>query len=122
MSFPIPEPYVWDESFKVFYEKLDEEHKGLFQGIFACAKDPSDAKALGDLAAAVKTHFDNEEAMMLASDQYKGQYPSHKPLHEDFLQKLGTLSVPLSADQLQFAKEWLVNHIKGTDFGYKGLL
>jgi hemerythrin family non-heme iron protein len=121
MSFTIPEPYVWDESFKVFYDNLDEEHKGLFQGIFTCAKDPTDGKALETLATAVKTHFANEEAMMQKSTNYT-EFANHKPLHDDFVKKLGTLTVPLTADQLHFAKEWLVNHIKGTDFGYKGKL
>jgi hypothetical protein len=30
----------------------------------------------------------------------------HKPLHDDFLAKLGALSVPVSAGGIDFAKEW----------------
>jgi hemerythrin len=55
----------------------------------------------------------------------KAKYPdfdAHKLLHVDFLAKLKGLSAPLSAAQIQFAKEWLVNHIKDTDFKYKGKL
>jgi hypothetical protein len=43
------------------YENLDAEHKGLFDGIFACAKNPGDAAALSHLATAVKNHFATEE-------------------------------------------------------------
>jgi hemerythrin family non-heme iron protein len=120
MSFPIPEPYCWDESFKVFYEKLDQEHKGLFDGIFACAKSPSDAAALSSLQHAVKSHFATEEGMM-KKHNYAG-YEAHKPIHEDFVATLGKVSTPISADTIKFAKEWLVNHIKGTDFKYLGKL
>nr|AQV13764.1 hemerythrin [Sparganophilus sp. EP-2017] len=120
MGFDIPEPYVWDESFRVFYENLDEEHRGLFKGIFDCAKNPSDADALSHLKSAVKTHFTNEEGMMTSA-----KYPdfnNHKPLHEEFLKTLNGLTTPLSQDTIKFAKEWLVNHIKTTDFKYKGKL
>jgi hemerythrin family non-heme iron protein len=120
MGFDIPEPYCWDESFRVFYEKLDEEHKGLFQGIFACAKNPSDSAALSHLVTAVKNHFTTEEAMMKSAN-----YPEvsdHHNVHEDFVSTISKLQTPLSADTIKFAKEWLVNHIKGTDFKYKGKL
>ena len=43
------------------YDNLDEEHKGLFEGIFAVAANPSDAKALADLKANVDKHFKTEE-------------------------------------------------------------
>jgi hemerythrin len=120
MSFPIPEPYCWDESFKVFYDKLDEEHKGLFNGIFACAKAPSDGAALSNLAKAVKDHFNTEEALMKSSNY--DEYKAHKPIHDDFVATLAKLNTPLSPDTIKFAKEWLVNHIKGIDFKYKGKL
>jgi len=43
------------------YENLDEQHKGLFQGVFAVAAGRSDAAALSHLKDSVKKHFDTEE-------------------------------------------------------------
>uniref|UniRef100_A0A0P4W5Q6 Putative myohemerythrin-like protein n=1 Tax=Haementeria vizottoi TaxID=1628691 RepID=A0A0P4W5Q6_9ANNE len=120
MGFDIPEPFVWDESFKVFYAELDEEHKGLFQGVFSVAKTPADAGALSHLAKLVDDHFKHEEQLMKAKSY--ADYDSHKKAHDDFLATLKTISSPVAADKVHFAKDWLVNHIKGTDFGYKGKL
>ena len=61
MSHAIPEPFVWDKSFAVFYAKLDEEHKGLFQGIFACC-EANNAANLATLKLKVNDHFVSEEA------------------------------------------------------------
>jgi hemerythrin family non-heme iron protein len=98
---------------------LDEEHKGLFQGIFKCAAERDNADALKALYEAVVAHFATEEGMM------KGKYSdfdAHKALHDKFVADLKGLSTPLNDDQLKFAKNWLVNHIKATDFKYKGQL
>jgi len=118
--FEIPEPYCWDESFCVFYEKLDEEHKGLFRGIFDVAGARSDAGKLKTLTSLVKTHFTDEEAMMKSANY--SDLDTHHKIHTDFVAKLEGLSVPVSDDTVHFAKEWLVDHIKGTDFKYKGKL
>jgi hemerythrin len=120
MSFEIPEPFCWDASFEVFYHSLDEEHKGLFQGIFKVAEDPKDEGALNDLKQKVKDHFTNEEGIM-SSSNYE-ELPDHKILHADFVAKLDALTVPVGNDSVHFAKDWLVQHIKTTDFKYKGKL
>nr|AQV13591.1 hemerythrin [Arichlidon gathofi]AQV13718.1 hemerythrin [Oligochaeta sp. EP-2017] len=120
MGYDIPEPYVWDDSFKVFYENLDEEHKGLFKGIFDCAKAPGDGNALSHLLKVVCEHFSDEEGMMQKANY--GDFAVHKQMHDDFVAKLKGLSCPLSPDTIHFAKDWLVNHIKGTDHKYKGKL
>ena len=119
-GYPIPEPYCWDESFKVFYETLDAEHKGLFEGIFKCNAARGDADALASLAAAVKAHFATEEAMM--SKAKYDELPAHKELHDAFVAKLSGLSAPLADDTIKFAMSWLVDHIMDTDFKYKGKL
>nr|AQV13719.1 hemerythrin [Oxydromus pugettensis] len=119
-TYPIPEPYCWDESFAVFYEQLDEEHKGLFKGIFEVAKDPKSATAVGDLKKKVKDHFAYEEGKMANLDA--AYLTDHKKKHSDFVSKLEALSPPVDGKNIDFAKDWLVQHIKNTDFQYKGKL
>merc|ERR1712080_49387 len=51
----IPEPFKWDESFAVFFARLDDEHRGLFDGIFAVAASPNDAAVLAALKTLVVT-------------------------------------------------------------------
>jgi len=116
----IPEPYCWDESFCVFYEKIDAQHKILFDGIFACIKNPSDGAALSKLTTDVKNHFTDEEKMM--QDANYSEFAAHKPLHTAFVSTLEALKTPLTAANLDYAKVWLVDHIKDTDFKYKGKL
>ena len=57
----IPEPFLWDESFAVFYAQLDDEHKGIFNGIFTCC-EANNAANLDALKKTVTDHFVCEEA------------------------------------------------------------
>lgn len=47
------------------YEQLDEQHKGLFVGVFDCAKSPGDAATFDKLKSLVKAHFDCEEVSII---------------------------------------------------------
>ena len=48
------------------YENLDEQHKGLFKGVFAVAGARGDAGVLSCLLDSVKKHFATEEVRILA--------------------------------------------------------
>merc|ERR1711890_188438 len=115
---PIPEPFKWDESFAVFYAQLDEEHKGLFDGIFAVAAAPGDAGTLAALKGKVAAHFTYEESEFDKIGEYDAA--GHKAKHAEFLKACGGVNAPVSADQVVFMKRWLVDHITNTDFTYKG--
>nr|Q5K486.1 RecName: Full=Hemerythrin subunit A; Short=Hr A [Sipunculus nudus]CAF74912.1 hemerythrin subunit A [Sipunculus nudus] len=119
MPFPVPDPFVWDTSFQVFYFELDEKHRGIFQALFALGNDnnPSNLKLLYRVTA---NHFAEEEGFMQTANY--GGYRSHKVLHEDFLAKLRSFKAPVPDKDVYFAKDWLVQHIKTIDFKYKNLL
>ncbi|CAD5119114.1 DgyrCDS7758 [Dimorphilus gyrociliatus] len=119
MAHPIPKPFKWSNEFEVFYANLDDEHRGLFDGIFACG-EANTAENYGALVEKVKTHFANEEKMMSSSNY--ANFATHKQAHDEFVGKCGGLSAPLSDDNLIYLQQWLVDHIKGIDFKYKGKL
>ena len=120
MTCEIPEPFAWNEDFRVDYDAIDTEHKGLFKAIFDCAAAPADGDKLKNLVSVVETHFSTEEAMF---DKAKyADKVSHKTAHDEFLTKIKKLSAPLDAETIKFAKKWLCTHIKTIDFKYKGKL
>nr|AQV13727.1 hemerythrin [Paramphinome jeffreysii] len=119
MGVEIPEPFKWDKSFEVFYTNLDEEHKGLFDGIFACCGD-NNAANLASLLKRCIDHFATEEAMMDKNNY--SEVVGHKAIHKKFIADLTAVAAPLNAEQVHWAKDWLVNHICTNDFKYKGKL
>lgn len=121
---------TWDDSLSVNVAEIDQQHKKLIDLI----NELNDAMKRGEGKSVVgKTvynlfnytliHFKNEE-------QYfeKFGYPDtekHKKEHAAFVQKVtdfkdgiesGKLS--LSVGVMKFLRDWLQNHIKGTDKKY----
>ncbi|ESN95560.1 hypothetical protein HELRODRAFT_86578 [Helobdella robusta] len=120
LASDIPSPFQWNESFRVSYDTLDEQHKGLFKGIYDVEQSPGSSQALTNLRNVIETHFRTEEKMM--KDAGYSEYDSHRKIHTDFEKDLSGYTTTVSSNQIQTAKEWLVNHIKGIDFKYKGKL
>ena len=120
MVHDVPEPYIWDTSFMTFYERIDDEHKVLFDCIRDCAEHPSDATKAAFCRTKLRMHFDYEEGEFCKVPGYDCH--GHYIKHYNFQTQWQAASLPLSADITNWAKNWLAQHIKNTDFGYRGKL
>merc|ERR1711872_971808 len=132
--YPVPDPYRWDESFTVELPRIDDEHRGLFNAILLIERDNT-KEHLTDAYIKYRDHFEYEEGLFSQTkdDEY---VDSHKMKHKTFMDKMTGWSAPVSQDQLNWAKNWLVQHIKdikvaqdwlaqhikNTDFEYRGKL
>ena len=115
----VPRPYIWDKSFEVYYKQLDDEHVGLFDAIRECVDSPDDAEKFENLKNLMKEHFDYEEAEFSKIPDFDSYAADHIQKHADFMEKLNSASVPLDCDFVNYIQNWLAQHIKNTDFGYK---
>ena len=60
----IPEPFVWNESFKVGNKNIDDEHKLLFKYISYFEDALADEVKLDTLKQKTIDHLDNEEGIV----------------------------------------------------------
>nr|AQV13682.1 hemerythrin [Mesochaetopterus taylori] len=121
-SHAVPSPFVWKSSFQVFYDNLDAEHQGLFDGIRKLKEDSgksSQKSNLEHLIQILDEHFKDEEMMMKKKNFY--DHDSHKKTHDDFLSVMRKVTPAQVNDKLfEHASTWLVSHIMDTDMKYKG--
>ncbi|MRC56899.1 hypothetical protein GH877_30015, partial [Bacillus thuringiensis] len=87
---------------------------------FNCATDPANATLITKLYDVTAAHFSEEEGMMDKANY--SDVTSHKQIHKGFLEKINELKTPLDDTTINWAKQWLVDHIMTIDFKYKGLL
>lgn len=124
--FEIQIPFRWNETFKVFYDNMDGEHKGLFDAIFVMNEKRSDAEAIKDLREKVKSHFEDEENDMKraveAGNLTKTYFDAHAASHNKYIAILSTFEPVVSDEAVDYAMKWLVTHIKKVDFHYKDKL
>merc|ERR1719187_1960143 len=117
LKHEVPEPYVWDQSFSVDYHRLDEEHNVLFANILAVSQNPSDDAALQTLKDNMRLHFDYEQQRYCAVPNYN--CVDHKMKHYKFWVVLEDQKAPVGCEEINWAKNWLAQHIKNTDHQYK---
>ena len=130
MDFHDSNALKWDSSLETGYNKIDNQHKQLFQEVnalmTACPAGKGKAavmETLEFLASYVIKHFSDEEQLM---DDYN--YPdflNHKRIHDEFKVTVGGFINKVSSEgpteeliNEVFATigAWLVNHIRGDDF------
>jgi len=120
MAFAIPHPFHWDASFDVHHTKINEQHVQLFElinDLEAHMHDGAKLKALLDYAV---MHFHFEEHEFEA--HHYADAVAHKAIHDQFVHDAvaATAGGKVNADIIQFLKNWLVNHIMGSDMKYAG--
>ena len=124
----------WKDDYSVGLESIDNQHKKLLNLInqLQTAVDYStgeefEREALDALVDYTKTHFTYEEGLM--KDNGYPDYEPHKAQHEQMIKRVEEVLSEYEKDQdtamanaTAFLKDWLINHINGTDKEYSEFL
>lgn len=120
----------WDDNYSVGVKEIDDQHKVLFDLINqthnAMKQNMEKAekqKILDGLVDYTVFHFDHEEGLMRKAEysDYDAHIEKHKKLVgqvKDFHHKFSTGAIDIDMNLMKFLKEWLSNHIMGTDKFY----
>ena len=115
----------WNEVYKIGHEKVDSEHKKLFELANIVAQNLDDKEAIlasiKELVKYTKFHFANEEQYMKSIN-----FPfldEHKQLHKNIVDQVNLIvtqlnsltSTQIAAELSIFIKENIINHILTED-------
>ncbi len=120
----------WTDKMNLGLELIDGQHKMLCSYINALHRAMQEKETggvlqelMGNLKDYTVSHFSTEEQYFGHSD-----YPDverHKKVHQNFVAKIEDYErkikrgeAMVSTELLEFLKDWLVNHIQGTDPQY----
>ena len=124
-------PIHWDDAaMSVGITEIDEQHKvlvGMINDLNEAMRAGRGKDALEDMIRGLKDyaafHFGHEEKLMSSHD-FPGLL-AHKARHRDFVKQVvdfekgfASGKAALTMEVMQFLKDWLVEHIQGTDRGY----
>ena len=124
----------WKDDYSVGIDSIDQQHKKLLNLInqLQTAVDYStgeqfEREALDELVDYTKTHFTYEEGLMRDNDY--PDFEPHKAQHEKMFEKVSEVLAEYEQDQdtamanaAEYLKDWLINHINGTDKEYSSYL
>ena len=124
----------WKDDYSVGIDSIDQQHKKLLNLInqLQTAVDYStgeefEREALDELVDYTKTHFTYEEGLMRDNDY--PDFEPHKAQHEKMFAKVGEVLAEYEQDQdtamanaAEYLRDWLINHINGTDKEYSSYL
>ena len=120
----------WTKELSVDISSIDEQHKILISMInefYEKISEKSNNELISDLITKMKDytilHFSVEEKLF---EQYNyADFEQHKKQHDGFIKKVSDLEerfnkgeIILSFEITKFLKDWLINHIQGTDKKY----
>jgi len=127
---------VWDNSWSIGIDEIDEDHKklvNLIQKLFGALISAQGADYVKtvffELIDYTRYHFEREEEIF---EKYNySELEHHKQLHQDLIQQVLDISKELlsegetekvSDDFFEFLKHWLVDHILEEDLKFKDFL
>ena len=120
----------WDKTFSVNVLRFDEDHKNIILIInrLNAAMQKNDERekisdTLNEMTLYATSHFKTEEDYMIRFGY--PEYELHKEEHRaftrttvDFCKSVMNGNYSIAYDLLEYLKQWLGNHIQGTDKKY----
>jgi len=124
----------WKDEYSVGIPSIDDQHKrllGLINQLQTAVDYQTDDaftnEALGELVDYTRTHFVYEEKLM--QDNGYPDFEAHRKEHEAMVEQVGHFLERYKQDRdatieevTGFLKNWLINHINGTDKEYSSYL
>ncbi len=118
---------AWDASLQTGHSRIDADHRKLVELLNQLGEAMSKGqgkeiagKVLADLVTYTRTHFKTEEHLMSVHE-----YPlaaKHKAEHDRLVEEVGSFkerfdsgAAMISVSLLAFLKNWLSEHIRGSD-------
>lgn len=133
--------FEWDDSLSVNIVSIDKEHKTLLDmindyyskihaihnGFSTMSLKDLRIELIANMKHYATTHFKTEEDYF---EKYSyPEFKEHKKEHDDFVEKVIDLEDRLESGRLiltteltDFLKEWLLDHIRGSDQKYSDFL
>jgi methyl-accepting chemotaxis protein len=127
----VPDLIRWDASIQMGIRVVDTQHRRLVDLINKLNRAMKLRKGrqamtavLTELVDYTKQHFGDEEKLMRQYDyeeigDHEGQHKHFVAKMTDLHQQVGRGNSMVTMDLMDFLKDWLVNHIKGTDKKYQ---
>lgn len=124
----------WDESFELDIDIIDSQHRRLVDIVNKLNGAMSQGQGnnvlseiFNDLKGYTVEHFKTEEELF--DEHGYEETDQHKKIHADlvgkvleFEEQFKSGKVAMSRDLMEFLRDWLTNHIKGTDKKYASFL
>ena len=125
---------AWKDEYSVGIDSIDEQHRKLINLInqLITAVDYStgeefEREALAELVEYTKTHFIYEEGLM--EDNGYPDFEAHRAQHRLMIAEVDVVLTEYEKDHdlamrhaSDYLKDWLINHINGTDKQYSSFL
>ncbi|BCS55029.1 bacteriohemerythrin [Geobacter sp. SVR] len=121
--------FAWNSSYSVGFDPMDQEHRKLVEIInqlYGAMRQGKGNERIGSTLDALveytRTHFAHEERLMKETGY--AAYEEHKREHDNLSAQVRAIQEKyrsdsvLSLEVMSFVKEWLVNHIQGSDRRY----